>query len=86
MAKYRTLKGTTPSTNRKPKPKPKRYGYKRTTITVGPDGKTSFGATKVGTASPITAKEFNVPAKSYSKRSRKYGVPGGRIGPPKPKK
>jgi len=99
MPKYRTLKGKSPSTTKR---KPAASGtpmYKATmdTYEVGPDGKhklVSRGPTEVGKAIPITAKEFNAPAR----RSRKYKVPmtrlkkgsgygkkGGKIGPPTPK-
>lgn len=64
MAKYRTLKGTTPSTT-------KRKMMKAPTVSLSK-------------RSPVTMETAKL--KSYSKRSRKYGVPGGRIGPPKPKK
>ena len=58
-------------------------GIRRDTVTVGPDGKktVSSGKTRVSKAIPITADEFHGGAPP-KKKKRKYGVKGGKIGPP----
>ena len=90
MAKYRTLKGDELGKYKRAKVTTvsKKPAMKMTIapLIVGPSGKTTRGKPKDVKVTPITEKEFNAPPRALKKKKRKYGVRGGKIGPPKPKK